>query len=329
MRRILVTGGAGYIGSHTCKRLFQCGFEPVTYDNLSLGHRRAVKWGPLVVGDVRDRSSLGKALRNYKPEAVIHFAAISTVAESLLDPAKYYENNVYGTISLLEAMREAGVSTLVFSSTCAVYGHPDKLPISESAPRNPINPYGRSKLMVEQIVEDCARTFDLRFAFLRYFNACGADPDGEVAEWHDPETHLIPRALMAIAGSISHLDLYGDDYPTPDGTCIRDYIHVTDLADAHVRALSFLEASQENLIANIGTGHGISVREVLNSIEEQTGLRVPCVIKSRRPGDPAILFADPTVARERLQTSVEHSDINTIVRTAWPSFRVDARTTSD
>ncbi len=318
--RVLVTGGAGYIGSHTCKVLAAHGIEPITYDNLSTGHRDAVRWGPFVEGDILDTESLTAALRVYRPVTVIHFAASAYVGESVDDPAKYYRNNVVGTLSLLDACRAVDVFNIVFSSSCATYGVPDKLPIVEATSQEPINPYGRSKLVVEQVLRDYAVAYQLRWVALRYFNACGADPDGEIGELHDPETHIIPRALLAASGGLPHLAIFGDDYDTSDGTCVRDYIHVTDLARAHVLAVKYLLDGGENIALNLGTGRGISIREILNSINRVTARAVPITIEPRRPGDPPALLADPTLARKCLGFSAELSDIDTIVRTAAPMF---------
>ncbi len=322
-RRILVTGGAGYIGSHTCKVLAAHGYEPVTYDNLIAGHRDAVRWGPFVAGDILDSGRIAATLAEYKPEAVIHFAAFAYVGESVEDPAKYYHNNVAGTLSLLDACRATGVRNIILSSSCATYGVPETLPISESEPQAPINPYGRSKLMMEHIVEDYAAAYGIRYVALRYFNACGADPEGELSERHDPETHLIPRALMAASGQIPHLAVFGDDYETDDGTCVRDYIHVTDLARAHALAAAYLADGGVSTAVNLGTGRGVSIREILTAIHRVTDREVPIVMEPRRAGDPPALFADPRLAADRLGFKAELSDIDTIVRTAAPSFGLD------
>ncbi|WP_163268957.1 UDP-glucose 4-epimerase GalE [Chelativorans alearense] len=322
---VLVTGGAGYIGSHTCKALAAHGIEPVTYDNLVSGHRDAVRWGPFVEGDILDGGSLFATLQACRPKAVIHFAAFAYVGESVEDPAKYYRNNVAGTLSLLEACRAASVDNLILSSSCATYGIPDELPIRETMEQRPINPYGRSKLMVEHMLQDYAAAYGTRYVALRYFNACGADPDGEIGEWHAPETHLIPRALMAAAGRIPRLEVFGDDYETEDGTCVRDYIHVTDLARAHVMAFEHLVAGGRNLAFNIGTGHGTSIREVLDAVNRVTGRTVPIRMHPRRAGDPPVLYADPGLAREVLGFAAERSDLDTIVRTAAPFFGLKAQ----
>ncbi|EYR84354.1 UDP-glucose 4-epimerase GalE [Shinella sp. 838] len=324
-KKVLVVGGAGFIGSNTAKLLSAQGFEPVVYDNLSTGNREAVRWGRLVEGDILDTQRLGAAIDEDKPVAVIHFAASAYVGESVVDPAKYYRNNVSGTLSLLEACRLAGVRNLIFSSSCATYGVPDSLPIREGASQRPINPYGRTKLIAEQMLADYAAAYDLHYVALRYFNASGADIDGELGEAHDPETHLIPRAMMAAAGSIDVLEVYGDDYDTPDGTCIRDYIHVGDLARAHVLAVEYLLGGGGNLAVNLGTGRGTSIREILESIRRLTGRAVPIVLRPRRAGDPPALYADPALAAETLGFRAVYSDLDTIIRTAAPFFGLEVR----
>ena len=321
--RILVTGGAGFIGSHTCKLLAARGFEPVAYDNLSTGHRDAVRWGPLVEADLLDTGALRQAMETHRPLAVMHFAACASVAESVSDPAKYYRNNVTGTLTLLEACRDGGVGHFIFSSSCATYGVPPVLPIREDTPQQPINPYGGSKLIGEMMLQHFAQTSGLRFAALRYFNACGADPEGELGERHDPETHLIPRVLMAVAGQASVFELFGTDYGTPDGTCIRDYVHVADLAAAHLLALEYLLDGGKNVALNIGTGSGLSVQDILAAVTRITGRDVPTVTGPRRPGDPPALFADATLIRETLGFTPRYSDLDTIVRTAAPHFGLD------
>ena len=313
---ILVTGGAGYIGSHACKALARAGFTPITFDNLEGGHREVVKWGPLEEGNLLDRERLTQLFRDHEFAGVMHFAAYIAVGESVVDPGKYYRNNIGGTIALLDAMAEHRVPALVFSSTAAVYGTPEAVPIGEDAPLAPINPYGRSKLTSERIIADYSAAHGMRYALLRYFNACGADPDGETGESHEPETHLIPLALDAAAGK-GRLTVFGEDYPTPDGTCIRDYIHVTDLAEAHVAALKSLLGGGESMALNLGTGRGISNREVLEAIARVTGREVPHDVGERRDGDPAELVADPSQAEETLGWKARSSDIDTIVETAW------------
>lgn len=314
---ILVTGGAGYVGSHACKALAASGYLPIVFDNLIHGHRAAVKWGPLEVGDLADRGALDAVIDRYQPEAVMHFAALTYVGESVADPGKYYRNNVLGTLSLLEAMRDHRVGRLVFSSTAATYGTPDTVPIQECAPKQPINPYGHSKLTAEQMIADFSKAYGLRAAVLRYFNAAGADPDGEIGECHDPEAHLIPLAMQAVTEDGQPLTVFGDDYPTPDGTCIRDYVHVSDLAHAHVQALAHLGNGVGVDAYNLGTGQGASVREVLSAIELVAGKRVPYTIGSRREGDPAELVSDPSKAMRELAWKPAQSDLATVVRTAW------------
>jgi len=313
---ILVTGGAGYVGSHACKALAGDGYLPVVYDNLSRGHREAVRWGPLVEGDLHDAPRLAAALRTHEIKAVLHFAALAYVGESMADPETYYRNNVGGTLALLATMREAQVATIVFSSTCAVYGIPDRVPIAESTAKAPLSPYGETKLTVERALHWYSRCYGLRFAALRYFNAAGADPAGEIGEDHEPETHLIPRVLRAALGTGEPVEVYGTDYPTPDGSAIRDYIHVSDLADAHVRALGHLAGGGESGALNLGTGQGCSVRQVIAAVERVAGRPVPFRETARREGDPPELVADPALARSRLQWQPRHSDLDTIIRTA-------------
>jgi UDP-arabinose 4-epimerase len=317
---VLVTGGAGFIGSHTCKQLARAGFYPVVYDNLSTGHSGAVRWGPLVIGDILDAERLDRTLREYRPQSVIHLAASAYVGESVRDPAKYYSNNVAGSLSVADSCRRNGISQIVFSSSCATYGVPPNLPITEKTPQVPISPYGRSKLMVEQILRDFGEAYGLRYASLRYFNAGGADPEGELAERHTPETHLIPCALLAASGGLPHLSIFGDDYGTRDGTCERDYIHVSDLARAHVLACDYLDNEGASIALNLGSGQPASIYEIVSSIERITGRSVPVIVESRRPGDPPVLYASTELARWRLGFAPRLSDIDTIVRTAAPSF---------
>jgi UDP-arabinose 4-epimerase len=316
-RTVLVTGGAGYVGSHACKALAAAGYHPVVFDNLVYGHERAVRWGPLEQGDISDRVRLDAVIERYRPEAAMHFAAYAYVGESVTDPGKYYRNNVAGTLTLLEAMRDHGIGRLVFSSTCATYGVPDEVPIPESTPQRPINPYGTSKLMVEMMLRDFDAAHGLRSMALRYFNAAGADPDGHIGEMHDPETHLIPLALDAASGRGPALKLFGEDYDTPDGTCVRDYIHVSDLAAAHVLALGVLEREGASDAFNLGTGHGHSVREVIAGVERVTGLPVPHELAPRRPGDPASLVAEAGRSASELGWQPAMSDLDTILATAW------------
>jgi UDP-arabinose 4-epimerase len=316
MSNVLVTGGAGYIGSHACKALAAAGHLPVAFDNLVYGHREAVRWGPLEIGDIADRTRLESAIDAHRVDAVMHFAAYAYVGESVTDPGKYYRNNVVGTLALLEVLRDRGIDKMVFSSSCATYGIPEEMPIRESAAQRPINPYGTSKLMSEQMIADFGSAHGLRSALLRYFNASGADPEGETGEDHDPETHLIPLALDAAAGK-GQLTVFGEDYPTPDGTCVRDYIHVTDLAEAHVAALDYLVGGGSPTALNLGTGKGVSIREVIAAVEQVTGRPVPHSVGERRPGDPPVLVADPARARETLGWTPRVSDIDSIVSTAW------------
>jgi len=314
---VLVTGGAGYIGSHACKVLSRNGFTPVCYDNLSRGHAWSVQWGPLEQGDILDGTRLEEVLNRYRPCAAMHFAALAYVGESVAEPALYYHNNVAGSLSLLRALKSAGVRHFIFSSTCATYGTPRQVPITESHPQDPINPYGASKLMIERMLADFSTAYGLRSVSLRYFNAAGADPEGEIGEAHDPETHLVPLTLGAAAGELPCLDIYGDDYPTDDGTCIRDYIHVTDLADAHVRALDYLLAGGETAAFNLGNETGFSVREIIQRAGAVTGRPIKTRICPRRPGDPPCLIADATLIKERLNWMPRHSDIDEILSSAW------------
>jgi UDP-arabinose 4-epimerase len=319
--RVLVTGGAGYIGSHTCKALAAAGMEPVTFDNLASGFERAVKWGPLVIGNVLETPVLAEVMARHGVAAVMHFAGSTSVGESVVDPALYYRNNLLGTISVLDAMRKAEVGLLVYSSTAAVYGRAERLPVDELAQPAPINPYGSSKLMAERVLQDYAAAHGLRYLALRYFNACGADPDGVIGDYRPNATHLIPRALRAAAGVSDRLEVFGNDYPTPDGTCIRDYIHVSDLAAGHVQALACITALDRATAVNLGTGRGFSVLEVLASIGRVTGRPVPITIKSRRPGDSAAVVADPSLARRLLGFAPSLSEIDTIIDTAWRFYQ--------
>lgn len=313
---VLVTGGAGYIGSHTCKALAAAGYLPVALDNLSCGHRWAVRWGPLEVADLADRTAVERVLRTCRIDAVIHFAASAYVGESMADPGRYFRNNVANTLNLLEAMQAAGVATLVFSSTCATYGIPASVPIAEDAPQAPVNPYGESKLFVERALHWHGVAHGLRSMALRYFNAAGADPDAEIGEDHQPETHLVPLAIEVALGRRSELQVMGTDYPTGDGTAIRDFVHVTDLADAHVRALRHLQAGGASGAVNLGTGRGHSVREVVAMVERVTGYKVATRDVPRRAGDPAALVAAPGRARELLGWQPQWSNLDQIVQTA-------------
>jgi UDP-arabinose 4-epimerase len=318
---VLVTGGAGYIGSHTCKALHRAGYTPVTYDDLCRGHAGAVRWGPLEVGALQDAGRLHEVLAAHRPAAVLHFAALAYVGESMAEPGRYYDNNVGGTVALLEAMRHAGIEQLVFSSTCATFGVPSGGAIDDDHPQDPINPYGASKLMVERILRDYGTIHGLRSVSLRYFNAAGADPDGELGERHDPETHLLPLALAAAAGDRDAVEVYGDDYPTPDGSCVRDYVHVSDLADAHVRALAHLQAGGASTACNLGTGAGSSVIEVIEQVQATTGRPVPVRRSPRRPGDPPTLVAAVDRATSLLGWVPTRSSLATIVDDAWRWYR--------
>jgi UDP-glucose-4-epimerase GalE len=313
---VLVTGGAGYIGSHTCKALAAAGYLPVSLDNLSLGHRWAVKWGPLVEADLLDVQAVQQALRSHRVEAVIHFAASAYVGDSMRDPAAYYRNNVLTTLNLLDAMRSAGVRDIIFSSSCSVYGNPHSLPIDENHPTNPLSPYGQSKLDGENALRWYGQAYGMHWMALRYFNAAGADAEGEVGEDHEPETRLLPRAIMAAMGTGPALGVFGTDHPTPDGTAIRDYVHVSDLAQAHVAALRALREGAPSQVLNLGTGRGYSVREVLATVGTVLGRAVPHVLAPRREGDPAEVIADARRAASVLGWTARQSALETIVATA-------------
>ena len=317
MANILVVGGAGYIGAHVCKALAARGDVPVVFDNLSSGHEHAVKWGPLIKGDLRSAEDLDRAFAEHALAGVMHFAANIEVGEGQRFPLRFWENNVAGVVTLLAAMARAGVKPIVFSSTCAVYGEPEIVPITEQESCKPVSVYGRTKRAVELLLADVARVDGVRYAALRYFNAAGASPDGEIGEEHDPETHLIPNALKAAAGVGGGMKLFGTDYATRDGTCIRDYIHVMDLADAHLAALDKLMAGEREIIANLGTGHGASVLEVLQAVEAVTGMKPPYDLHPRRDGDAPVLSADLTHARQVLGFKPKRSDIETIIADAW------------
>lgn len=321
MAKIVVTGGAGYIGSTTCKLLAAAGHDVTVYDNLSTGHRDMVLWGRLVEGDIRDTDRLAATLRETEADAVVHFAARAYVGESVADPGRYYNNNVAGTLSLLEAMRQAQVMRLVVSSTCAVYGQPEVMPISEVTPVNPINPYGASKLMMERMCADFEVAHGIRTVALRYFNACGTEAGLEVGEIHDPEPHVIPRILMAADGVLEAFEVFGTDYATADGSCIRDYIHVADLADAHCRAVDHLVAGKPSLVCNLGTGSGQSVFQLIEAARRVSNHDIPVRHHARRPGDPAELVADAARAREVLGWEPGHSDIDTIMQSAWAWYK--------
>jgi UDP-glucose-4-epimerase GalE len=314
---ILVVGGAGYIGSHMCKHLFKRGYQPIVLDNLVCGHRQAVQWGPFFEGSMSDSHLLREIFSNYPIAAVMHFAAFCYVGESVTEPAKYYENNVANTISLLEVMLEKRVSNFIFSSSCATYGEPIEVPIREDHPLKPISPYGRTKLMVEQILEDFRQAYGLASVSLRYFNAAGADPDGELGEDHDPETHLIPLVLQTALGQRPRVDIFGDDYPTKDGTCIRDYIHVEDLAQAHLIGLERLLGGEAGGQYNLGNGQGHSVKQVIEMAGRVTGKPIPVSVGERRKGDPAVLVSSSEKAIHDLGWRPRFPGLEAIIETAW------------
>ncbi|MDL2399690.1 UDP-glucose 4-epimerase GalE [Rhizobium mayense] len=313
---VLVVGGAGYIGSHTCLDLANKGFRPVVYDNFSNGHREFVKWGPAEEGDIRDRARLDEVLAKHKPAAILHFAALIEVGESVKDPVSFYENNVIGTLTLLSAAQAAGIGAFVFSSTCATYGLPQSVPLDESHRQVPINPYGRTKYIVEQALADYDQYKGLRSVVLRYFNAAGADFEGRIGEWHTPETHAIPLAIDAALGRRQGFKVFGSDYDTRDGTCVRDYIHVLDLADAHVRAVEYLLRGGESVALNLGTGTGTTVKELLSTIETVSNRPFPVEYVGRREGDSTTLVANNDKARDILGWSPKY-DLSRIIESAW------------
>ncbi len=317
MQNILVTGGAGYIGSHACKALKKTGFIPVTYDNLSTGHAYAVKWGPFVHADLNDKEALKKAFLQYKPIGVLHFAANALVIESMMHPGKYYQNNVGSSVSLLECMKEHQVPYLIFSSTCATYGKAKTSLITESHSQEPVNPYGRSKLMIEQIIADFEMAHGIKSITLRYFNAAGADVDAEIGENHTPETHIIPSIIQAAQGLREEIVVYGTDFPSSDGSAVRDYIHVQDLADAHVKALQYLLTSKTSNVVNLGTAKGYSVLEIISAIQTFCHKKIPVRFEKRRDGEPAILVADNAKARQLLGWIPQVSDLNMLIQSAW------------
>jgi UDP-arabinose 4-epimerase len=316
-RKILVTGGAGYIGSHTCKKLHEMGYEPIVIDNLSTGHSWAVKWGPLVVGDIADENLIKSIIQQYSVDAVIHFAANAYVGESVNNPRKYYQNNVLGTINLLNAILDANVKHFVFSSSCATYGIPKIIPITEDQPCHPINPYGDSKLFVEKVLKWYGMGYNLNWIALRYFNAAGADPDIEIGEEHSPETHLIPLAINTALGKRSVLEVYGTEYPTKDGTAVRDYIHVSDLACAHIKSIDYLLNGGESKIMNLGNGIGYSVYDIIRSVEKFASISIPVKVKNNRQGDPPVLVAVADKAKKILNWELEYKSIDSIIETAW------------
>ena len=314
---ILVTGGAGYIGSHINKLLAHEGYETVVFDNLIYGHREAVKWGTLIEGDLKNIGQIEAVFERYPIEAVFHFAAYAYVGESVAEPEKYYYNNIGCTLNLLKVMRKFGCDKIIFSSSCATYGEPEKTPITEDMPQNPINPYGFTKYAVERIFKDYERAYGLKYVVLRYFNAAGADPEGEIGEAHDPETHIIPLILDAASGKRPNVKVFGTDYPTRDGSCIRDYIHVSDLAAAHLLALRHLEAGKESQFLNLGNAKGTSVLELIEAAKRVTGRDIPVELTERRPGDPAILVGSSEKAKRVLGWEPMYGDIETIVKHAW------------
>lgn len=321
---VLVVGGAGYVGSHACRILERAGHAVWVYDNLSVGHREAVREGRLIEGDVLDGVLLRRVLREHQIDAVMHFAAFALVGESVAEPAKYYRNNVIAALELLDAMRDCDVRRFVFSSTTATYGEPKVIPIAETTRQDPINPYGFTKLVIERALADYAHAYGLGYAALRYFNAAGADPSGEIGEDHDPESHIIPIVLQVALGQRPAVTIFGDDYPTPDGTCIRDYVHVNDLGSAHLKALERLEDGQ-GICVNLGTGRGNSVRQIVDACRRVSGHEIPEVMGERRPGDPPELVADATLARKVLDWEPEYTDIEQIVETAWNWHRSHPR----
>lgn len=314
---IFVVGGAGYVGAHTVKELARVGYNPIVLDNFSTGHKSFCKWGEKFEVDIMNKTDLEKLFLRHKPSAVMHFAAHAYVGESVTDPKKYYSNNIIGTLNLLEVMLNCDVKKFIFSSSCAVYGIPSVVPITESEEKKPINPYGFTKLAIERALSDYEVAYDFRSVCLRYFNAAGADPAGEIGESHNPETHLIPLVLEAAAGTRDKITVFGNDYQTKDGTCVRDYIHVSDLAKAHVAALKHLDGNKKSLSVNLGTGKGYSVKEVLASAERVTGKPIKVEYGLRRPGDPPTLVADPGMAKEVLGWHAEYKDIDVVIKHAW------------
>jgi len=314
---ILVIGGAGYIGSHMVKQLSTSGTEVITLDNLSCGYRDAIKYGEFIEGDLGDPAVLDHVFSNYQIDAVMHFAAFIEVGESVRDPARYYQNNVLNTMMLLDAMIQHNIGNFIFSSTAAIFGEPEYTPIDEKHSKNPINPYGRTKLMVEQILQDYDSAYGLKSTCLRYFNAAGADPDGELGERHNPETHLIPLILQAASGRREDIKVFGDDYPTEDGTCVRDYIHINDLCEAHSLALKRMQDTGRSARYNLGNGKGFSVQQVIDTTRKVTGKDFKVTRDVRRPGDPAVLVADSTLAQQELGWQPEHTDLESIIETAW------------
>ena len=319
--KVLVTGGAGFIGSVVCKVLKKANITPICFDNLSRGHLDFVKYGPFFKGDLRSKSDISQAIEQYKPDAIIHMAALAYVMESIENPNLYYQNNVIGSINLLSAMVEFNVNFIVFSSTCATYGNPLSIPIDENHPQNPINPYGRSKLMIEKIIEDYCIKYPIRSSIQRYFNAAGADIDGDTGEMHDPETHIIPNLIYAAMKLKDSITIYGNDFPTVDQTAVRDYIHVDDLANAHLLALKYISSENKNITANIGTGRGYSILDILKVVEDVVGVEISYNFKNKRKGEPALLIANNEKAKKILNFVPKHSDIKAIISTAYNWYK--------
>lgn len=317
MKKILVTGGAGYVGAHTAKMLKQKGYEPIVFDNLVYGHKYAVKWGDFIEGDLNNFYDINNALKTLKPDGIVHCAAYTYVGESVEQPAKYYQNNVVGSLNLFKAMVENNINNLVFSSTCATFGNIEKLPILETTPQKPISPYGTSKLITEMMLADFDRAYGLKHINVRYFNVCGADEQGEIGEDHNPETHLIPLVIDVALGLRENIKVFGSDYNTKDGTCLRDYIHVNDLANAHILSLEYLFKNQKSNDFNLGSQSGYSVLEVIQAVEKVSGIEIPKIMENRRAGDPAVLIADSTKANTELGWKAEYTDIIKIVETAF------------
>ncbi|MDM8541608.1 UDP-glucose 4-epimerase GalE [Desulfococcaceae bacterium HSG7] len=316
-KTILITGGAGYIGSHANKMLYEKGYDTVVFDNLVYGHKKFVQWGEFVLGDLADYDLLDMVFKHYSIDAVMHFAAYAYVGESVTNPEKYYYNNVVNTLNLLKAMRMHDVNQFIFSSSCATYGIPQKIPIPEDHPQMPINPYGQCKLIVENVLRDYADAYNLKYVSLRYFNAAGADPDGKIGEAHDPETHLIPLILDAASDQNKHISIFGTDYNTPDGTCIRDYIHVNDLAQAHILALNYLESGADSDVFNLGNGNGISVKEMIETARQVTCKTIQTIESPRRPGDPDSLVGSASKAKKILGWRPQYTALKNIIETAW------------
>jgi UDP-glucose 4-epimerase len=314
---ILITGGAGYVGSHTNKLLSQRGYETVVFDNLVYGHREFVKWGEFFFGDLAKKEEIRKCFKTYRIEAVMHFGGYAFVGESVTDPSRYYWNNVVNTLNLIDIMREFSICPVIFSSSCATYGLPERIPLTEDHPQHPINPYGKTKFMVEGILDDYCRAYDIRYVSLRYFNAAGADPDGEIGERHDPETHLIPLVLEAALGRRENVRIFGTDYDTPDGTCIRDYIHVTDIAEAHMLALEYLANGGGSDVFNLGNGSGFSVKEVIDTARAVTGKNITTADWNRRDGDPPVLIGCSDKIKKTLLWKPQYEDLAVIIGTAW------------